>query len=81
MQIVSFNVCQNRYLSIKRSDNQLCEIIEQQIKSCFYDSRDDIRKWLYNTKIILPKNIKWEIEFISKILKNLNPLKDLKIIG
>jgi AAA+ ATPase superfamily predicted ATPase len=81
MQIVSFNVCGNRYLPVKRSEDQLRDIIEQQIQSHFRDSKENIRQWLYSSSVTLPKKIEWTSEFIGKVLKNLNPLKDLKIIG
>ena len=81
MQIVSFHVCNNRYQPIKRTENQLREKIEQDIQSHFRDSKDTIRQWLYSSSVTLPKKIEWTSEFIGKVLKNLNPLKDLKIIG
>lgn len=81
MQIVSFHVCNNRYQPVKRTENQLREKIEQDIQSHFRDSKDIIRQWLYSSAVTLPKKIEWTSEFIGKVLKNLNPLKDLKIIG
>ena len=81
MQIVSFHVCNNRYQTVKRSEDQLREVIEQQTHSHFRDSKETIRKWLYSGSVNLPKKIEWTSEFIGKVLKNLNPLKDLKIIG
>jgi AAA+ ATPase superfamily predicted ATPase len=81
MQIVSFNVCQNRYAAVKRSDAQLRDIIAEQTTSHFRSSKDSIRHWLYSSSVTLPKNIEWSSEFIGKVLKNLNPLKDVKIFG
>lgn len=81
MQIVSFHVCNNRYQAVKRSEDQLRDKIEQDIQSHFRDSKENIRQWLYSSSVTLPKKIEWTSEFIGKVLKNLNPLKDLKIIG
>ncbi len=81
MQIVSFNVCQNRYAAVKRSDTQLRDLIAEQTTSHFRTSKDKIRHWLYSSSVTLPKNIEWSSEFIGKVLKNLNPLKDVKIFG
>jgi hypothetical protein len=81
MQIISFNVCQNRYMPVKRSDTQLREKIEQDMNSYFRTPTDKMRQWLYSSKADLPKNIEWTTEFIGKNLKNLNPLKDLKVFG
>ena len=81
MQIVSFHVCNNRYQAVKRSDNQLRDKIEQDIQSHFRDSKETVRQWLYSSSVTLPKQIEWTSEFIGKVLKNLNPLKDLKIGG
>jgi uncharacterized protein len=81
MQIVSDVVCQNRYAAVKRTDAQLRELIAERTTSHFRTSKDKIRHWLYSSSVSLPKNIEWTTDFIGKNLKNLNPLKDLKIIG
>jgi AAA domain len=81
MQIVSDVVCQNRYAAVKRTDEQLRTLIAERTTSHFRTSKDKIRHWLYSSKADLPKNIEWTTEFIGKNLKNLNPLKDLKVLG
>ena len=81
MQIVSDVVCQNRYAAVKRTDAQLRVLIAERTTAHFRTSKEKIQRWLHSSSAALPKHIEWSSEFIGKILKNLNPLKDVKIFG